>query len=206
VKRRATIDPASAAETVETGIPRGGDTVYLTAVDEDGNACSFINSLYGPFGAAIVGGETGILLQNRGDGFTLEKGHFNEYAPGKRPYHTIIPGMVLKDGALYMSYGLMGGDMQPQGHVQFLLSHLDFGLNIQEAASVPRWRHIKDLEVRLESGTPDAVMEGLKALGHEAKPGAFVLFGGAQAILRDPETGTYFGASDPRKDGMALGF
>ena len=97
-------------------------------------AVSFINSLYSAFGSGIVGGETGILLQNRGDGFTLKEGHLNEYAPGKRPYHTIIPGMVTRNGKLYMSYGLMGGPMQPQGHVQFLLSHIEHGLTPQEAA------------------------------------------------------------------------
>lgn len=205
-ERRKLIDPRHAAPTVDPGIPKGGDTIYLTTIDQEGNACSFINSMYAAFGSKIVGGETGILLQNRGDGFTLQKGHFNEYAPGKRPYHTIIPGMVLKDKKLYMSYGLMGGPMQPQGHVQFLLSHLDFGLTIQEAADVPRWRHMDGLKVLLEHGTPRATMDALRKMGHKIEPAGGGEFGGAQAILVDPKTGTYCGASDPRKDGAALGY
>ncbi|MBI3735460.1 gamma-glutamyltransferase [Candidatus Sumerlaeota bacterium] len=205
-KRRALMDPKHAAPDAAPGLPEGKDTIYLTAIDKDGNAVSFINSLYSAFGSGITGGSTGILLQNRGDGFTLEHGHFNEYAPGKRPYHTIIPGMVLKSGKLYMSYGLMGGPMQPQGHVQFLLSHLDFGLTPQEAADLPRWRHTDGLKVLLEHGASHEAIEGLRAMGHEVHPAAGDDFGGCQAILVDPATGTYFGASDPRKDGAALGY
>jgi gamma-glutamyltranspeptidase/glutathione hydrolase len=178
----------------------------MTVVDSEGNACSFINSLFGPFGTGIVGGSTGIPLQNRGNGFTLEEGHFNEYAPGVRPFHTIIPGMVTKDGDLYMSYGLMGGSMQPQGHVQFLLSHIDHGFTIQEAAEIPRFRHTGGLTVRLESGTPESVFKGLAKMGHDTKPGSYVQMGGAQAIMVHPESGVLLGASDPRKDGVALGY
>lgn len=204
--RRKLIDPAHAAPEVQPVLPAGSDTIYLTAIDQEGNAVSFINSLYAAFGSGIVGGSTGILLQNRGEGFTLEEGHANEYAPGKRPYHTIIPGMVLKGGKLYMSYGLMGGDMQPQGHVQFLLGHLDFGLNIQESNDAPRWRHTSGLGVKLEHGTPRETMAALAKLGHKVEPDNGGAFGGCQAILVDPATGTYIGASDPRKDGAALGY
>lgn len=204
--RRELINPRKAAERVEPGIPQNGDTAYMTVVDKDGNACSFINSLFGPFGTGIVGGSTGIALQNRGNGFTLRKGHFNEYKAGVRPFHTIIPGMVLKGDSLYMSYGLMGGSMQPQGHVQFLLSHIDHGFTIQEAAEIPRFRHQSGLRVLLESGTPESVFKGLKKFGHELKPGSYLSMGGAQAIMIDPESGVYLGASDPRKDGVALGY
>jgi gamma-glutamyltranspeptidase/glutathione hydrolase len=204
--RRALIDGKKASRQVAAGLPTSGDTVYLTAIDDEGNAASFINSLYEAFGARIVGGETGILLQNRGAGFTLEPGHPNEYAPGKRPFHTIIPGMVLENGTLYLSYGLMGGAMQPQGHVQFLLNHLDFGMTIQESIDTPRFRHLSDLDLALEHGIPRETMRALESLGHKVIPGSGLLFGGGQAILVDPKTGTYMGASDPRKDGAALGY
>lgn len=204
--RRAEINLRKAAEAVEPGTPLGGDTAYMTVVDSEGNACSFINSLFAAFGTGIVGGETGIPLQNRGNGFTLQKGHFNEYAPGVRPFHTIIPGMVTKGGDLYMSYGLMGGSIQPQGHVQFLLSHIDHGYTIQQANDIPRFRHYNGLTVRLESGTPEATIKALTKKGHDVKPGNYVQMGGAQAIMIDPDSGVLFGSSDPRKDGVALGY
>ncbi|MBW2051265.1 MAG: gamma-glutamyltransferase [Deltaproteobacteria bacterium] len=204
--RRQMIDPKKAVSQVEPGLPAGSDTVYLTAIDAEGNAASFINSIFHPFGAKIVGGQTGILLQNRGAGFTLESGHLNEYEPGKRPFHTIIPGMVLQNGKLYLSYGLMGGTMQPQGHIQFLLNHLDFGLTIQEAIDAPRFNHLSGNDVRLEHGIAFDTCKTLKKMGHNVilSPGDF--FGGSQAVLVDPSTGTFFGASDPRKDGAALGY
>lgn len=205
-KRRQLIDPQQAAPAVEPGVPLGHDTIYLCAIDEQGNAASFINSLFSGFGSGIVGGNTGIMLQNRGAGFVLERGHFNEYAPGKRPFHTIIPGMVLEDGELYMAYGLMGGAMQPQGHVQMLLSHLVFGRNIQEAVDGLRWRHYSGLGVSLEQGTPLETLTALVRMGHQVSLSGGGSFGGAQVILVDPKTGTYFGASDPRKDGAALGY
>jgi gamma-glutamyltranspeptidase/glutathione hydrolase len=183
-----------------------GDTVYLTAVDGHGNAASFINSLYHAFGARIVGGRTGILLQSRGAGFVLERGHPNEYAPGKRPFHTIIPGMVRRDGRLYLSYGVMGGPFQPQGHVQMLTGLLDFGLTPQEAIDAPRWRHTAGRQVLLEHGTPRATFDALAARGHAVEPADGFAFGGAQAILVHSPTGTLVGASDPRKDGCALGY
>ena len=205
-RRRQLIDLQQAAATVDPGLPTGHDTVYLTTIDADGNACSFINSNYHGFGSHIVGGDTGILLPTRGAGFTLQSGHFNEYAPDKRPYHTIIPGMVLRDGRLYMSYGLMGGPMQPQGHVQLLLSHLDHGLPIQEAVDAPRWRHDEGKQVMLEYGMPESARRGLESMGHVVRFDHGAGFGGSQVILVDPDTGTYFGASDPRKDGAALGY
>jgi len=205
-KRRALIDRDRAADDVAPGVPVGSDTTYFTVIDEQGNAASFINSLYSAFGSGIVGGKTGVMLHNRGALFSLEEGHPNVYAPGKRPYHTIIPGMVLKDEKLYLSYGLMGGAMQPQGHVQFLLAHLDHGLPIQEAIDTPRWRHMAGLEVRLEHGTPRSTFEALEALGHKVRPANLSDFGASQAILVDPDTGTYYGASDPRRDGMAIGY
>ena len=205
-ERRRLIDPARASEGTEGGLATDSETVYLTAVDESGNAVSFINSLFDVFGGKKVGGKTGILLQNRGCGFSLDPGHPNAFAPGKRPFHTIIPGMVLRDGRLHLSYGLMGGSMQPQGHVQFLLSHLVFGLGLREAIDVPRWRHTRQTELLLEHGTPRSTMEALRALGHDVVPALGGQFGGAQAILVDAQTGTYLGASDPRKDGCALGY
>ncbi len=205
-ERRALINPQRAAVTVTPGLMVGTDTVYLTAIDSRGNAVSFINSLYNGFGSGIVGGSTGIMLQDRGAGFTLEEGHPNEYAAGKRPFHTLLAGMVTHRGKLYMSYGLMGGAMQPQGHVQFLLAHLDFGLGLQEAVDMPRWRHYSGARVGVEHGTPRATMDGLRALGHDVVPSSGGSYGGAQAILVDPVTGTYVGASDPRKDGAALGY
>jgi gamma-glutamyltranspeptidase/glutathione hydrolase len=205
-ERRKLIHPFKAMPEADPGIPKTGDTVYLTVVDESGNACSLINSLYGAFGSGIVGGSTGIMMQNRGSGFSLEAGHFNEYAPGKRPYHTIIPGMVLKDAKLYWSFGCMGGDMQPQGQVQILLNHIDHGLNIQEAIDAPRWRHMKGLELRVEEGTPDHLREGLGKLGHDVREAPYISFGGSQIVMVDTDTGTYLGASDPRKDGHAVGY
>jgi gamma-glutamyltranspeptidase/glutathione hydrolase len=206
LERSRLIDPDRAASSVSFGLPDGSDTIYLTTIDEEGNAASFINSIYHPFGSRIVGGETGILLQNRGTGFTLEPGHVNEYAPDKRPFHTIIPGMVLKEGNLYLSYGLMGAPMQPQGHVQFLLNHLDFEMTIQEAIDTPRFRHTFGLEVSLEHGMPRETMDALRKKGHMIIPSGSEFFGGSQAILVDPATGTFLGASDPRKDGAALGY
>jgi gamma-glutamyltranspeptidase/glutathione hydrolase len=205
-ERRKLIDPKKAMPFPEAGVPKHGDTAYMTAVDREGNACSFINSLFSSFGSGKSGGSTGILLQNRGNGFTLENGHFNEYKPGVRPYHTIIPGMVTRDGKLYMSYGLMGGDMQPQGHVQFLLAHLDHGLNLQEAIDVPRWRHMEGMEVRLEHGTPEDTADALAAMGHDVKPANYLSFGSAQAIIRDRDTGVLRAGSDSRRDGQAIGY
>ncbi len=197
-------------DTTGGGRPGGGgragdDTVYLAVVDGDGNAASFINSLFAPFGAAIAGGGTGIMLHCRGAGFTLEAGHPNEYRPGKRPFHTIIPGMVLDRGRLELCYGVMGGPFQPQGHVQLLTGRYDHGLGLQAAVDRPRWRHTAGLELLCERGLEPRTVEELAALGHEVRIAGGAEFGGAQAIRVD-RRGTLYGASDPRKDGAALGY
>lgn len=210
-ERSRLIDPGQAADPpAPGGIPSGAgavgsDTVYLAVVDGDGNAASFINSLFAPFGAAIAGGGTGIMLHNRGAGFTLEPGHPNEYRPGKRPFHTIIPGMVLERGRLDLCYGVMGGPFQPQGHVQLLTNHYDHGLSLQAAIDRPRWRHTAGLELLCERGMETETAEELAALGHRVRTAGGGEFGGAQAIARDLH-GTLYGASDPRKDGAALGY
>jgi gamma-glutamyltranspeptidase/glutathione hydrolase len=204
--RRRLINPDRAASLVAPGLTTGSDTAYFTAIDKEGNAVSFINSIYYPFGSSIVGGRTGILLQNRGYGFTLDRGHLNEYEPNKRPFHTIIPGMVLKDNELYLSFGLRGGPIQPQAQVQILLSHIDFGLTIQEAIDLPRYNHLGGTEVQFEPGISREILERLEEMGHKIMPHTGGIFGGAMAILIDPTTGTYFGASDPRTDGAALGY
>ena len=210
-ERSRLIDPRRAASLVGAGeIPTGGgragsDTVYLAVVDGDGNAASFINSLFAPFGAAIVGGDTGILLHNRGAGFTLAPGHPNEYQPGKRPFHTIIPGMVLNTGRLELCYGVMGGPFQPQGHVQLLTNHYDHGLSLQAAIDRPRWRHTAGLELLCERGMEPESVAGLEELCHQVRVAGGSEFGGAQAIGVDSH-GTLLGASDPRKDGAALGY
>jgi gamma-glutamyltranspeptidase/glutathione hydrolase len=195
--------PASARDA--EGAPRGtGDTVYLTAADRDGNVISLIQSLYESFGAGIVAGNTGIVLHNRGSLFTLKAGHPDQIAPGKRPMHTLVPAMVFKDGKPWLSFGVMGGDMQPQGHVQVLANLLDFGMNVQEAGEAPRVRHMGD-SLALESGISAEARFGLAERGHSliTRIGAF---GGFQGILIDPKTGLLMGGSDPRKDGLAIGY
>lgn len=211
-RRRASIGPR-AATAVEPGdlrstLPSRGDTVYLAAVDADGNAVSFINSLYSPFGSGVVAGDTGICLQNRASGFTLDPRHPNCLAPGKRPFHTLIPGMVLKDGALWMAFGVMGGGMQAQGHVQVLSHLLDHGLTPQEALDAPRFRVLPDGLVGLEEGVGTAVWRELERRGHRLVGGAQLRgqFGGGQIAGVHPGTGVRFGASEPRKDGCALGY
>jgi gamma-glutamyltranspeptidase/glutathione hydrolase len=178
-----------------------GDTVYLTAADERGNAISLIQSIFDNFGAGIVAGDTGIVLHNRGSLFVVGDGHANEIAPGKRPMHTLIPALVMKDGRLWISYGVMGGDMQPQGHVQVLLNLVHFGMNIQEAGEAPRVRHSGD-GVALETGISADARNGLRARGHTLAdaPGGF---GGFQGIMIEPSSGVLTGGSDPRKDGAA---
>lgn len=205
-RRASAIDMDNAMPIPEPDFPTGSDTIYLCTIDEAGNAVSLINSIYAGFGSKRVGGETGIVMQNRGSGFTLEPGHPNEYAPGKLPFHTIIPGMVTRDGELYMTFGVMGGAYQPQGHVHLLVHHLDFGYTLQEAVDAPRWRHQAGTLSFLEHGSPEAWAEGLRARGHLVRDTGGALFGGAQAIMVDPATGTYFAASDPRKDGAAIGY
>ncbi|HEX6989772.1 MAG TPA: gamma-glutamyltransferase [Bacillota bacterium] len=210
-RRRALIQADRAIAAPSHGHPQEGDTVYLTAVDGDGLAVSLINSLYHGFGSGIVAPGTGVCLQNRGALFRLDPNHPNVVAPGKRPYHTIIPAMVTRDDALLMSYGVMGGFMQPQGHVQVLVNILDFGMTVQEALDAPRFRYVDGRRVLLEPGLDDLVGEHLRRLGHDAvvpEPGSadYFGFGGGQVILRDPATGVLHAASEPRKDGQAVAF
>jgi gamma-glutamyltranspeptidase/glutathione hydrolase len=211
-KRRALIDPERAIDVPAFGdMTLGRDTTYLTVVDNDRNAVSFINSIFSSFGSAVVAGDTGIVLHNRGGGFTLEPGHPNRYAPGKRPFHTLIPAMVFKDGALLMSYGVMGGDVQAQGHVQVLVNLIDRGLNLQQAIDAPRVRYISGRGVMMDDELTSPVIGALVERGHErVRPAAGLthraLMGGGQAIMIDPATGALSGGSDSRKDGLALGY
>src|SRR4026207_423563 len=145
----------------------GSDTTYFTVVDKDRNAVSFINSIFSAFGSALVAGDTGIVLQNRGVGFSLEPGHPNRIEPGKRPFHTLIPAMVFKDGQLLLSFGVMGGDVQAQGHVQVLVNLIDRGLNLQQAIDAPRVRYISGRGGMLEETPPPAVGAALVARGYE---------------------------------------
>lgn len=181
-----------------------GDTIYLTAADAEGNVISLIQSIYETFGAGIVAGDTGIILHNRANLFSLSPGHPNLIAPGKRPFHTLIPAMVLKDGAPWLSFGVMGGDMQAQGHAQVLANLVDFGMNIQEAGEAPRFRH-SGTGLALESAFSSEARAGLTARGHKLVDSKGV-WGGFQGILIDPKTRVLMAGSDPRKDGMAAGW
>ncbi len=209
-KRRALIDPSKALNLVVPGeINVGSDTTYFTVVDKDGNAVSFINSLFDAFGSGIVAGDTGIVLQNRGSGFSLDPNHPNRIEPGKRPFHTIIPAMVFKDNKLFMSFGVMGGNIQPQGHVQVLVNVIDLGMGLQQAIDAPRFRYTSGRSVLLEDEIPTTVIDRLIAMGHVRASPPGVLrssMGGGQAIMIDPASKTLMGASDPRKDGLALGY
>ncbi len=188
----------------EALLPAHHDTTYLCVVDRDGNACSFINSLFQGFGSGILAAGSGVMLQNRGFGFVLERGHPNCIAPRKRPMHTIIPGMVTKDGRALMPYGVMGGHFQPMGQTWFLSNMLDYGLDIQQALDLPRVFPYQG-KVEVERGVPAAAVQALAARGHAItevdRP-----HGGGQAIWIDETRGTLLGGSEPRKDGMALGY
>jgi gamma-glutamyltranspeptidase/glutathione hydrolase len=188
----------------EAALPVHRDTVYLCTVDRDGNACSFINSLFEGFGSGILAETSGVMLQNRGFSFRLERGHPNCIAPFKRPMHTIIPAMATRDGEAVMPYGVMGGHFQPMGQTLFLTNLLDYGLDLQESLDLPRIFAIRG-KVEAERGIPVKVREALSCLGHDVgvvdKP-----HGGGQAIWIDRARGVLTGASDPRKDGMALGY
>ncbi len=221
-RRRAEIDERRAARSYEPGrfddvSSAGGgmaarplegrdlgDTIYMTAADGEGNVISLIQSLFGNFGAGIVAGDTGIALQNRGALFTLDGEHPNRIAPHKRPLHTLVPAMVLKDGRPWLSYGVMGGDMQPQGHVQVLVNLVDFGMNIQEAGEAARVRHLSR-GLAVESAITPQVRYDLGRRGHRLLS-SIGSFGGFQGILIDPDSGVLMGGSDPRKDGLAIGF
>lgn len=198
-----TIDGRTTPDGGDDPIGRG-DTIYLTAADAEGNVISLIQSLYETFGSGIVAGDTGIVLHNRANLFSLTPGHPNQIAPGKRPFHTLIPAMVLKDGAPWVSFGVMGGDMQAQGHAQVLANLIDFGMNIQEAGEAPRFRHSGN-GLALESAFSADARAGLTARGHRLINSAGV-WGGFQGIMIDPKTRVLMAGSDPRKDGMAAGW
>ena len=217
-KRAALIDMNRAGEDYQAGNLSEGETVYHCTADKNGNMVSLIQSNYYGFGSALVPDGLGFVLQNRGALFTLEEGHANVYAPGKRPFHTIIPGFVTKDDEPFMAFGVMGGDFQPQGHVQVLMNIIDFGMDLQEAGDAPRIAHegsstprgeqaVGSGEVGLEDYFPIALEAELKSRGHDVKVGNSVMFyGGYQAIRYDRENGVYVGATEVRKDGQAAGF
>lgn len=217
-ERSQLIQPDRVLRVFQAGNPalNRGDTVYLTCADRHGNMVSLIQSNYRGMGSGIVVPGLGFCFQDRGELFTMEPGHPNVYAPGKRPFHTIIPAFVMKDGQPWLSFGVMGGAMQPQGHVQILINLIDFGMNLQEAGDAARWQHFGSTSptgiakngagyVEVESGIPFETVRALIELGHDVRYG-WGGFGGYQAILRDPKTSVYFGASESRKDGQAAGY
>ncbi|HET6957775.1 MAG TPA: gamma-glutamyltransferase [Vicinamibacterales bacterium] len=224
--RRKEIDPQHAAESYKAGVMPGvpptaaiaealqnftgmdrGDTIYMTAADGKGNFVSLIQSLFSDFGSGVVAGDTGILLHNRGSAFNLTPGSPDQIAPHKRPLHTLIPAFVMKDGKPWLSFGVMGGDHQAQGHTQVLLNAIDFGMNVQEAGEAARVTHGNN-GLLVESNVPESVRAALIQRGHKvtsnANPGG--AFGGFQGIMLDPRTGVLMGGSDVRKDGLAIGF
>ena len=193
-----------------------GDTIYLTVADSDGNMVSLIQSNYGGMGSGMTPGDLGFILQDRGELFSLTEGHANVVEPGKRPFHTIIPAFVMKDGKPWISFGLMGGAMQPQGHAQIVINMVDFGMNLQEAGDAARIRHKFSSQptdqvmtdggtIFLESGFSDETREALMEMGHKVSSEAGI-YGGYQAIKVDAEQGVYYGASESRKDGHAAGY
>jgi gamma-glutamyltranspeptidase/glutathione hydrolase len=208
-ERRRNLDPTRAKERVDPGPARTkSETIYLSVADSAGNMVSFINSIYDYFGSGIVVPGTGFALHNRGAGFTLSPNLPNTVAPGKRPFHTLIPGFVTRtvDGREqpYMSFGLMGGGVQAQGHVQFLMNYFVFGMDLQAAIDAPRFRHYDGQRVAFESPIGDNVRAALTAMGHVIIEQPTIAFGGAQAIVRLPRG--FSAGSDPRKDGMAIGY
>jgi gamma-glutamyltranspeptidase/glutathione hydrolase len=203
---RAAIDPARAQErTAPLDLPRHESTVYITVVDRDRNACSFINTLFNTFGSGICT-PSGVVLTNRGEGFSLDPASPNRIEGGKRPLHTIIPGMVSKGGRVVMPYGVMGGQYQSFGHMQFLTRYFDYGLDIQEAMDAPRFfPNPFEGNVDVESGVPETLRVQLAGMGHRVTRPAKPL-GGSQAIWIDWDEGVLTGGSDPRKDGCAMGY
>jgi len=218
-ERDALIDMGKAADAYPHGDPevlREGDTIYLTTADRDGNMVSLIQSNFRGMGSGMTPPGLGFVLQDRGELFSLQEGHPNAFAPGKRPFHTIIPAFITRDGQPWMSFGLMGGDIQPQGHVQIVVNLVDFGMGLQEAGDAPRIFHQGSSEptgetmenggtVALETGFDYESIRELVLRGHtiQADVGKF---GGYQAIMRHPQFGTWFGASESRKDGQAAGY
>jgi gamma-glutamyltranspeptidase/glutathione hydrolase len=206
--RRREIDEARASNEWKPGAGFDGrdrgDTVYLAAADAHGNVISFINSLFSDFGSGVLTPGTGVLLHNRGLGFTLEKDHPNRLAPGKRPLHTLVPAFIMKDGRPFMAFGVMGGDNQAQAHAQIVVNIVDFGMNVQEAGEAARVRHLEE-GLAVESGIAPAVLKALQQRGHVLLDGRGAM-GGYQAVMIDPVTGVLMGGSDPRKDGLAIGW
>jgi gamma-glutamyltranspeptidase/glutathione hydrolase len=215
-KRADLINPDRASRNLDAGEMEHGNTIYMTVADSHGNMISLIQSNFRGLGSGMCPPGLGFILQDRGELFTLEEGHYNVYEPGKRPFHTIIPAFITKDGLPYMSFGVMGGSMQPQGHAQIVINMIDFGMNLQEAGDAPRIRHDGSSQptgtkmtdggvVNLESGIPYESIRGLMQRGHhvQSSDGGY---GGYQAIMWDKERGVYFGASESRKDGQAAGY
>ena len=199
------IDPKKAMQRPESGIAVHGDTVLLEVMDKDHNAVSFIYSIYGGFGSGLVAPGTGFPLQNRAALFSRDPDHVNVVAPHKRPFHTIIPAMAFKDGEFFMTFGAMGGAVQPQQHVQVFLNAVEFGMNAQQAVEIPRINHGGGLNVTVEPGIDESVLQQLEAWGHQlrrrtSRGGV----GGAQLIMFDRRTGAMIGGSTPHKDGMAV--
>jgi gamma-glutamyltranspeptidase / glutathione hydrolase len=224
-KQRATIDMAKAAQMDMPGLPidsAAKDTIYMTVADKDGMMVSLIQSNYRGMGSGLSpvgddGQALGFIFQDRGAQFSLDAKHPNAWSPGKRPFHTIIPAFLTKDGKPLMSFGLMGGGMQPQGHAQIVVNMVDFGMGPQAAGDAARFHHDGSTDpeggtpmtdggtVELESGVPEGIAANLRSRGHKVKY-SIGPFGGYQAIWRDPKTGTYWGASEFRKDGQAAGY
>ncbi len=214
-ERQQLINPEKAAKRYDAGMYEG-DTVYLTVADKDGNMVSLIQSNYRGMGSGMTPPELGFVLQNRGELFTMQEGHANEYAPGKRPFHTIIPAFVTRNGKPWLSFGVMGGATQPQMHAQIIVDLIDFGMNLQEAGDAPRILHsgsssptghlmLDGGQVHLESGFSETVKRELMERGHTLQP-VVGIYGGYQAIMLDSQRGVYFGASESRKDGQAAGY
>ena len=197
------LDPAKRVPMPKAPKP-GSDTTYLTVVDRDRMAVSFINSLYSGFGTGICTEKTGVMLHNRGSGFVIDPEHPNTIAPGKRPMHTIIPAMAMRDGKCAMSFGVMGADYQPMGHTHIVTNMIDYGMDIQQAIDNPRMFYEGETSV-VENGTPQATIDGLTARGHTVQR-RVLPWGGGQAIQIDWDKGVLIGGSDPRKDGCAIGY
>jgi gamma-glutamyltranspeptidase / glutathione hydrolase len=217
-RRRQLINPKQAGQAypVDNSLGEHGDTIYLCAADKQGNMVSLIQSNYRGMGSGMTPDGLGFVLQDRGELFTLQEGHFNSYAPHKRPFHTIIPAFVTQHGRPLMSFGVMGGSMQPQGHAQIIMNLVDFDMNLQEAGDAARVRHGGSSQptgevmtdggtVYLETGFPEATVRELKAMGHSVSQSRGG-YGGYQAILYDADSGVYYGASESRKDGHAAGY
>jgi gamma-glutamyltranspeptidase/glutathione hydrolase len=214
-QRQKLINPYKASKRLDAG-KNDGDTIYLTVADKDGNMVSLIQSNYRGMGSGMIPTDLGFVLQNRGEMFALDENHFNSYAPGKRPFHTIIPAFVTRNNQPMMSFGVMGGGTQPQMHAQIIVNMIDFGMNLQEAGDAPRILHSGSSQpegdimtdggyISLESGFSQKTRRELMKMGHSIRDvnGAF---GGYQAIMRDNKSGVYYGASETRKDGQAAGY